>query len=151
MARTRTVSKPGTVAAPARPPRNTTLDYLGYCQDVLAEIAAQRAAHERTETAIATLRERVLNGRRWLATHPEEHPRRPHNRELLSRLEWELEQAEWSLRHSSGVLLDLSVALWGAYDAMTPIEQAAVDVSDIERPDHERYWQAMNHWERKEI
>lgn len=132
-------------------PRNPRLDHIGFCQDTLAEIETQRAALARTEATIKTLSERVLNGQRWLATHPDDHPRRERNRKLLARLEWEMETAQWARRHSTGALLDLSVALWGAWDAMSPIERQAVDVSSVERPDSERYARMMTNWHVKEV
>ena len=144
-----------TAVKKATPPppekRHWQPNYLALAQELSAQIRTQWTALELYEATITDLRERVRNGRRWLATHPAEHPRRERNLALLRRLEWELDTAEWARRHRIGVLLDLSVGLYGAYDALSPIEQAAVDVNDIERPDHERYWQATNHWERKEI
>lgn len=146
-----TVTKRAAPAKPETPYRNPDLDYVEFARELLAEIAEQRERLASTEATIATLQARIEAGRRWLATHPEEHPRQAHNRELLARLEWDVITALWARRHSQGCLLDLRVGLYGAYDALTPLEQLLVDVNGIARPDHERYWQAMNNWQRRDI
>lgn len=146
-----TAVKKATPPAPDTMYRHPGVDYLEFAQRMRTEIDTQRQLIAKEQRSVKRLRGRVHNGRRWIAAHDNTHPRYEHNRELLGRLEWSLDCEQWAVRDAHTRLLDLLTAFWGAYDTLSPMERALVDTDGIERPDPERYWQAMNHWERKEI
>lgn len=148
-----TATKKAAPVKPAGPYRHPDFDYFRFAVHTRDEIRAQLELIAEESASGRQLRERVNNGRRWLATHTETHPRHAHNSELLQRLLWLLDLERWAVRDAKARLLDLCIAFWSAVETLTPIERAALgDLQDIPPADVDADHRAQSNWQdRKDI